>query len=99
PPLPPPRFPYTTLFRSTASGTRPYSTPRPNLFDFGNPFGGRRPASARLPCQSDNSFMVALNSRPAESFQLSPVLASNTATSDRRSEEHRSELQSPDHLV
>ena len=37
----------------------PYSTPRPNLFDFGKPFGGRRPASARLPRQSASSLIVS----------------------------------------
>src|SRR5713226_7429348 len=60
----------------------PYSIPRPNLFDFGKPFGGRRPASARLPRQSASSLIVALNSRPAESFQVRPSLASNVAISD-----------------
>src|SRR5712671_3937826 len=58
-----------------------YSTPRPNLFDFGKPCA-RRPASARLPRQSDNSFIVMLCSRPAESLQVRPALESNTATSD-----------------
>src|ERR1700680_3442081 len=60
---------------------RAYSTPRPNLFDFGKPCA-RRPASARLPRQSDNSFIVMLCSRPAESFQESPLLESKVATSD-----------------
>src|SRR4051794_23158264 len=60
-----------------------YPIPLPNLFDFGNPFGGRRPASAREPFHSASSFMVAENSRPAESFQVRPVLASNTAMSER----------------
>src|ERR1700716_4270370 len=59
-----------------------YSTPLPNLFDFGKPFGGRRPASARLPRQSASSLIVAENSRPAESFQVRPSLASNVVMSD-----------------
>src|SRR5258705_2621968 len=58
-----------------------YSTPRLNLFDFGRPCA-RRPASARLPRQSDNSFIVMLCSRSAESFQERPIFESNTATSD-----------------
>ena len=58
-----------------------YSTPRKNLFDFGRP-PARRPASARLPRQSANSFQLMLCSRPAESFHVRPALESNTATSD-----------------
>ena len=59
----------------------PYSTPRPNLFDFGKPFGGRRPASARLPRHSASSLIEALNSRPAEFFQVRPSLSINVAMS------------------
>src|SRR3977135_591524 len=62
-------------------GGEPYSTPRPNLFDFGRPCA-RRPASARLPRQSANSFQLRPWSRPAESFQARPALESNVATSD-----------------
>src|ERR1700759_5880705 len=58
-----------------------YSTPRKNLFDFGKPCASR-PASARLPRQSANSFQLIAWSRPAESFQLRPALESNVATSD-----------------
>ena len=58
-----------------------YSTPLRNLFDFGRPWA-RRPASARLPRQSDNSFQLMLCSRPDESFQVSPALESKVATSD-----------------
>src|ERR1700742_2585573 len=58
-----------------------YSTPRLNLFDFGRPCA-RRPASARLPRQSASSFAVMLWSRPAESFQVRPALASKVVTSD-----------------
>src|SRR3954452_12997257 len=43
-----------------------YSTPRRNLFDFGRPWA-RRPASARLPRQSANSFQLMPWSRPDES--------------------------------
>src|SRR3979411_3284368 len=58
-----------------------YSTPLPNLFDFGRPCA-RRPASARLPRQSVKSFKLMLWSRPAESFQVRPALESKVATSD-----------------
>src|SRR6202012_520573 len=67
--------------RQITRGPQYYSTALPNLFDFGRPCA-RRPASARLPRQSDNSFMVMLCSRPDESFHVRPALASNTATSD-----------------
>src|SRR5450631_4673453 len=70
------------IIRRDDAMSAPYSIPRPNLFDFGKPFGGRRPASARLPRQSASSLMVALNSRPAESFQVRPSLASKVAISD-----------------
>src|ERR1700743_1539594 len=59
----------------------PYSTPRPNLFDFGRPCA-RRPASARLPRQSASSLAVMLWSRPAPSFQARPALESKVVTSD-----------------
>src|SRR3984885_5672983 len=55
------------------AASRPYSTPRKNLFDFGRPCA-RRPASARLPRQSVNSLGLIACSRPAESFQVRPVL-------------------------
>ena len=35
-----------------------------NLLLRGNPFGASRPASARLPRQSDSSFSVSENARP-----------------------------------
>src|SRR5258708_5636097 len=64
-----------------ANTITPYSTPRRNLFDFGRPCA-RRPASARLPRQSDSSFQLMAWSRPEESFQVRPALESNVATSD-----------------
>src|SRR3989440_4055850 len=71
----------TALARLCPPYVLPYSTPFKNLFDFGRPCA-RRPASARLPRQSDNSLALMLCSRPAESFQVNPALSSNTATSD-----------------
>src|ERR1700687_1974130 len=70
-----------STYGSRRSGRRNYSTPLPTLFDFGRPCA-RRPASARLPRQSANSFHVMLWSRPAESFQLSPLLESTTRRSE-----------------
>src|SRR3954468_1806099 len=68
-------------FRQTRLAGSLYSTPRLNLFDFGKPCA-RRPASARLPRQSDRSLKLMLWSRPAESFQDRPTLESKTAISD-----------------
>src|SRR6266702_2668118 len=50
-----------TQERCSASGTEKeaYSITRPNLFDFGKPFGGRRPASARVPCHSPSTSVIA----------------------------------------
>ena len=53
-----------------------------NLFDRGNPFGGSRPASARLPRQSDSSFKVSENARPAASVQVRPSAPLKVFTSD-----------------
>src|SRR5438105_9625265 len=47
------RLDYETVIQSFGT----YSTPRKNLFDFGRPCA-RRPASARLPRQSDNSLAL-----------------------------------------
>ncbi len=60
-----------------------YTMVLPNLFDFGKPFGGSRPASARLPRQSASSLLVALNSRLAESRQVRPSLATKVTMSER----------------
>src|SRR5690349_9174442 len=54
-----------------------------NLFERGNPFGGSRPASARLPRQSDSSFRVSEKLRPAPSVQVRPSLPLKVFTSDR----------------
>src|SRR4051794_25351372 len=72
---------YQSRIINTPNARPPYSTPFLNLFDFGRPCA-RRPASARLPRQSDNSFQLMLCSRPEESFQVRPALESKVATSD-----------------
>ena len=46
--------------------------PHPNLLFFGKPFGGRRPASARLPIQSLRSALATVQVRPDVSFQVRP---------------------------
>src|ERR1700730_16143913 len=76
--------PCATTDEAPSAGLRGvgYTTPRPNLLDFGKPFGGSRPASARLPRHSANSFMVAENSRPAESRPVRPSLATQGTMSD-----------------
>src|SRR5215470_17376375 len=78
---PPHRLTAAVIACAEANTITAYSTGLPNLFDFGRPCA-RRPASARLPRQSDNSFMVMLWSRPAESFQARPALESKVVTSE-----------------
>ncbi len=54
----------------------------PNLFDFGKPFGGRRPASVRSPIQSRRSSLATVQVRPAVSFQVRPSFSLNTLASE-----------------
>ena len=51
-------------------------------FDFGNPLGGRRPASARLPIQSWSSALPTVKVRPELSRQVSPSARRNTRASE-----------------
>src|SRR5258708_20047392 len=88
-------FPRTALLFRGNDGANGYSTPRPNLLDFGNPFGGRRPASARVPRHSASSFVVAANSRPAESFQVNPPPQPNPPTSAHPPSRHFSNRTPP----
>ena len=53
-----------------------------NRLFFGKPFGGRRPASARLPIQSLSSGLATVNVRPAESRQVSPSAMAKTLASE-----------------
>jgi hypothetical protein len=53
-----------------------------NRLFLGKPFGGRRPASARLPIQSSSSGLVTANVRPAESRQVKPSAMAKTLASD-----------------
>src|SRR3979490_1796001 len=53
-----------------------------NLLLRGNPFGARRPASARLPRQSASSLSVSEKARPAPSAQVSPSAPLKVFTSD-----------------
>src|SRR5207244_13385947 len=86
-PSPPPIstfFPYTTLFRSCSSIRR-------HGFPAGRPMDSRSSFSGKSP------------SRPTPRASTAPRSArsatSNTRWLSKRSEEHTSELQSPDHLV
>src|SRR3954453_4530601 len=53
-----------------------------NLLLRGKPFGGSRPASARLPRQSASSFSVSEKVRPDASLHVRPSLAGKVFTSD-----------------
>ena len=66
----------------TGSTRRDARSPHPNLFDFGKPFGGRRPASARLPIQSRRSSLATVQVRPEVSFQVRPSLSLKTLASE-----------------
>src|SRR5579872_5615305 len=70
----------TSLLSDLRPGNR--AAPQPNLLFFGNPFGGRRPASARLPIQSRNSRFGTLKTRPAASFQFKPSASWKTCASE-----------------
>src|SRR6478735_4896853 len=54
----------------------------PNLFDFGKPFGGRRPASVRSPIQSRRSSLATVQVRPEVSFQVRPSFSLKTLASE-----------------
>src|SRR6267143_2041822 len=64
------------------SETFPLVGVAPNLLLRGNPFGARRPASARLPRQSASSLRANVNDRPALSIQVSPSSALKVLRSD-----------------
>src|SRR6478752_7373709 len=49
---------------------------------FGNPFGGRRPDSARLPIQSRRSSLPTVQVRPAVSRHVNPSASRNTFASE-----------------
>src|SRR5947208_5869535 len=86
-PQSPSRFPYTTLFRSR--------TDRRGAEDARGDRQAARPyARARPP---DRAGVAAEAREPAQRLQLD--LADALARKAERSEEHTSELQSPDHLV
>jgi hypothetical protein len=66
------QFLMLTAWRNIPSARRCFGFPQPNRLFLGKPFGGRRPASARLPVQSRRSSAETLKLRPAESFQVNP---------------------------
>src|SRR5436305_1135697 len=65
------------LLDSLASSGR-----RPKWLFFGKPLGASRPASARLPRQSESSFIDIVKVRPAPSIQVRPSPDLNVVTSD-----------------
>src|SRR5258708_13538988 len=78
--------------------------PRSTLFPYTTLFRSpRRPPRARrprrLPCAPHSAAVLARSSRPplSTTVWLSCTIATNWLS--KRSEEHTSELQSPDHLV
>src|SRR5947208_8771305 len=83
----PPRptlFPYTTLFRSRH---------RPRALHHLQPEHGQCPCRARLAARLPDPARLAQPDDPAERGQAAEQ------PGELRSEEHTSELQSPDHLV
>src|SRR5207253_9149193 len=95
---PPPRstlFPYTTLFRSSPARQRRQTV---DLFrrQFVRPDAKSGPAS----CRSGTRRLGEARRRRASRREDAMVFVSrNVARTDRRSEEHTSELQSRGHLV
>src|SRR5207244_13380787 len=95
----PPPFPYTTLFRSK-------SAPRLVLF---SPIAHEKLHDRNLPDGSENNQRIELYATAmAEAARANhvpfvdlfkPTLELYATKSKPRSEEHTSELQSPDHLV
>src|SRR5258708_8129663 len=84
----PPRstlFPYTTLFRSWQQNPSPTVTTLSRLIS---------PCAARRKSSSSSTRLSALNYRMSRSSGRT-----EPSCTPRRSEEHTSELQSPDHLV
>ena len=65
-----------------ASAPPPGSRYPSNRLLFGKPFGGSRPASARLPIHSLSSGLATVNVRPAESRQVRPSRRANTLASE-----------------
>ena len=59
-----------------------FRTQPSNRLVFGKPFGGRRPASARLPIHSLSSGLATVKVRPAESRQVRPSAMAKTLASE-----------------
>src|SRR5207244_12822409 len=93
-PLQSPLFPYTTLFRSEGDRDRAEArgalTPRP---------GSRRPGRAHPPAPGRAEGDEARPARRARARGGADADRGESAAARARSEEHTSELQSPDHLV
>src|SRR5207244_13528359 len=95
PPLRPTLFPYTTLFRSSRPWQPPHArcTRRPALL---------RPSPTSSTCITHTASRSILRGSPAFPRERAPRGSRTRRPSlceSLRSEEHTSELQSPDHLV
>src|SRR5207244_5252573 len=96
PPLPP-ILPYTTLFRSPSVESKSAFARAGSVEEKDLPIGGTGTVAAV------NGKSAITSGGASLEYQLSlsayPVLNCTTVHNKRRSEEHTSELQSPDHLV
>src|SRR5207244_11827186 len=93
-----PLFPYTTLFRS-ASGSRSLENPptSPRLDTASGPFGPGTPLFPQQPLGTPpRTWLFPPSINVAQTPRALPGLS---GFQELRSEEHTSELQSPDHLV
>src|SRR5207244_12316251 len=89
-PLPSHPFPYTTLFRSHVVAAADPAGPRPNAVTSQRT---GQSAAADGKAEPNRAHLAAAPIAPAEANSAAAV------TPPVRSEEHTSELQSPDHLV
>src|SRR5207244_13645653 len=91
-PRPSTPFPYTTLFRSSRKAGRGEEEPRPAAFPTCS-------TPERIPGESRMIRSARRRARPGRMAFLLLVSMSVLIAAFARSEEHTSELQSPDHLV
>src|SRR5207249_7229276 len=91
----PPRFPYTTLFRSRPSRSQPYLL---RLLDGDFAFPSREGRARRSASRSWSQKMLMPNSLCAR-CRLISLYTPESTTAGTRSEEHTSELQSGFELV
>src|SRR5207244_11497964 len=86
-------FPYTTLFRSTTSGRCRAASSTASAPSLASATTSKRPVASSRSRTRERSALVSSAIRTLDEAGALTVAAR------RRSEEHTSELQSPDHLV